>query len=689
MTEDAYRRDEAYRHVSAAVRDPTGAGAAAYAELLATLDRARATLANAPLVEEENTEADLELKVVLDSVGSNVSLLTRESHYNLIERLFDGVTMGRGLSPWFLEQNSRRSLLDLLTNLVVSGSLANTALDFLVRSFCPPLGLRQWSGTAATEVRRRRQGAILADLKTTVQACLRMAPTLYEEVVQQVLSKWPHKYMDLLRSESYFRIAFWLARGPARHAADRIVSCAVNALVELDVETKWEGVGDLAQLEDFPTPEKAQKRDVGDFEELDEADMFEYGTVQEVAGSSLARSGQKKAAETVVDADSNLEKLDALVQIGLEYLKEVHDEGSGAAVHEALMGCFQRSIFPVHNTRLTQFLVFYSWSRQQSCKKMIVFLSGVFRAAGHPDEARARAVMYLGSFVAHAESLPFALSCEVMSVIADWCAQFCQHSVKGDAGTAVAEPSGFATFFYAFQALLYSFTYVSSSAREVVQWSFLSKLCNSCLVQICYHWSNPLAKCSTSVVEDFLQQVTRLKLIDRETVSKLRQLHGDATVESDQHFPFRCGNLKLCGPFIVLHGAYRSQPMKPVGSHDHLFADIDHHFKVGSMGQRSDTHFSQSPSNGFPGSYLSEEDDFMQYNGASTAREAWFAGNQRPIPIGMKAQELFAGFGASPGGHGGSLFSGSMSTSPDMSMSLSASLNENKGFVKHFASYKK
>ena len=70
----------------------------------------------------------------------------------------------------------------------------------------------------------------------------------HEEVVQQVLAKWPHKYVDKFRSECFLTVSFWLSLGQLKSASNRILARAVIFLVELDVETKWDGVSDLGPV---------------------------------------------------------------------------------------------------------------------------------------------------------------------------------------------------------------------------------------------------------------------------------------------------------------------------------------------------------------------------------------------------------------------------------------------------------
>ena len=707
-----------------------GEGGASFQDVIAKLDECRASLlfysnACAKGKEEEEEEETKEekkrfdriLSSLLESVGRHVSTLTRQSHFSLVERLFEGVSHGRGLSPWFLEDESRRTLLDLVTHLIVSGTLANIALDFLVRSFYPHVTLRCWAykhdgvrdddeAERERERMKAKQRRILEDVRKTVEDCLRMAPTLHEEVVGQVLSKWPHKYIDLFRSECYITISLGLAAGRLKYAAERVLACIVDSLVELDAEISWEKVPEITcnnvEMQSpglVPQDAVVSSRKDSDFDELDEADVFEVCTVQEAENNGNGNCQQKttsnldglspKNVQTKPDvSDPNVEKLDLLMHIALQYVKGAHDEGLGAAVHESLLGSFQRSIFPVCKTRLTQFLVFYSCARQPNCKTYLAFLSSVFLNNSTADETRISALQYLCSFAARAENLPFTVGLEVMSMISNWCIHFCQQNCR-EGGVDRRLSEEYNVFFAACEALLHSFSFILSACRELPNIKMLNNLCSSCLLQVCGHWSNPLAKCATAVVEEFLQQTVRFKFLTSDVVARLRQMHGDSFPSSDRLFPFNLCNLKQSGSFILTHSMYRNEALRSASGNEYSQTDRDAGLRIGSMGQRSDTQFSQSPSTGleFGGSYLSEEGDF--YNGNSTAREAWFAGNQRPVPIGMKAQELvhtkyFDGFSGSPG------IPGSMSTdhSPDISMSLGTSFNDNKWKSSYFSSKK-
>jgi hypothetical protein len=658
-------------------------------------------------LDTENLKAyDASVASLLEAISAHVSVVRKDKHLALIERLFAGVSPGKGLSPWFLPPLSRRALLDLILHFVVSGSLANTALDFLVRSFSPPGGPGALGERERAWVKDKRElTGVMEEVKKAVLSCLRMAPTLHEEIVGLLLSNWPNKYADLLRSECYVTICFGLALGPLKYAANRIIGCAIDLLVELDIEIKWDSPAmvDLGSpfspaLEESPGQQEAasalslgeSKEENEDFDELDEAEVFEICTVQESAQTPPKKGHNATARNGVQVADPNADKLDVLMKIVLLYIKAAHDEGDGVPAHEVLLNSFQRSIFPVYKTRLTQLLLFYSCSRQPSCKKFVALLSSIYLNHSNVEEAKISAVTYLGSLVARADSLPFNIAFEVITLIGNWCIHFYQlHHREGAAPHA--KPEGLQLFFASYQALLQAFTFVIGATSEMANQRLLGGLCNSCLLQVCTHWSNPLSLCSPIVVEDFVQQSLHYKLLNLEAATKLRQMHGQKAIHSHSetaNFPFNLYNMKGSSCFIVSQSMYRSQVPRS-NPHDESEHARDAQFKAGSVG----TYLSESPSTGLEiaGSYFSEEGDLMQYSGNSTVREAWFQGNQRPIPIGAKAQELVQtkyGFGGSFGGSPGN--PGSMSTdhSPSgHSLSLGTSLNDNK--MKHFFNYKK
>ena len=129
--------------------------------------------------------------------------------------------------------------------------------------------------------------------------------------------------------------------------------------------------------------------------------------------------------------DPNAEKLDILMTIVLQYIKAAHDEGDGVPAHEVLLNSFQRSIFPVYKTRLTQLLVFYSCSRQPNCKKFVALLSSIYLNHSNVEEAKVSAVAYLGSLVARADNLPFNIAFEVITLISVRWAALYQEAGRG------------------------------------------------------------------------------------------------------------------------------------------------------------------------------------------------------------------------------------------------------------------
>jgi len=678
--------------MEATLREGTG-----YAEVVGALDGARVSLGALPSVHEaDSPDGDADLAALLSSLNDCASLVCRDAHYELVERLFDGITAGKGLTPWFLGSQSRRALLNVVTNLVVSGTMARTALEFLVRSLHPPLGLRQWTGPAPDEqARRRRQRQIAEDLRHCLASCLRMAPTLHEEVAQLVCSKFPHKWMDLVRTEAYLDTAFWLARGPLRHAADRILARAVQLLVELDVEANFGGVAELplASAEYFPSPSDQNRRlsdgrlgngNGNNLDELDEADMFEVCTVEEAEqGFRLPAAKQQAPTPTKPShppLDPNLDKADAILHAVLCFVRDAAEDGQGAVLLECLLLTFRTTVFPVRGTRIAQFPVFYAGHLTAAKSgNLAQFLADAFRDPKADDEQRARAALHLGSLVARSEDLPFAVAFDAMALLAHWCLHFCQHHHQPRA--QIPEAQG-AAFSCAFRGLLHALAFASPTAQDHSQLRALCDLCERCVLRVCSHWSQPFGTVPRAEADTFLRQARRLGLLGPDAI----QAMGRAAQEADGSGgaamlsePFAMVDLPRSGPFVGSLAGYRWQPAKATLSAP---KELSAEFRVGSAGQRSDTSLGQSP--GFGGSYLSDEGEYF----AGNSREAWFAGSQRPVPIGMKAQELVNSFGGGSPGLGVSFMTNSISTdlenhSPDLAMSLGTSLTDNKFLKNH------
>jgi len=719
---------------------PGGRDGAGYLWTLGALEQGRARCLAPPAAAAGDASAtggeeQAFLAAVLEEIGNHVAAIKGEQHYALVERVFHGISSGRGLSPWFLSQGARRALLDVTAHFVVNGAFASAALAFLVGSFSPPMEVRPVKFGYPSEVDAARgfrctqsegkpggpDGAqvgevetILGELAHAVETCLNLAPTVREEFVGIVLAKMPHKYVDVWRSQCYVAMVLWLAeKSLLNSASDRFLGRIVERLVELDVEVNW---GVVPKLSTVQGPPEALEEDTendslhvssrgGSLDEIDEADLFEVSTLnvdevqrQQQQGKdplarvkATSRNHTEASSPPAVISDPNLLKMDLLLHMTLQYLKSAHDSGQGSAIHTAILDSFQRAVFPVHKgTRFVQFLVFYSCSRQPDCRRFTSFLISIFLDASFPVVLRTLAALYLGNLVARAGFVSSDLAGEVLDVVSCWCVQFCKRNPVNTGEASAIEDIG--VFHAAFQALVCSFCLLFASRRNRRMDEKLHDFLQSLhLGHVCEHWTCPVAACIPSTVEEFLKGAVQWRVLSTRAAEKLRGGVGRLSTQSDDAYslPFDLWRLDLSSKFIENQSSYRM-----CLTHD-LQADqvYDYHgnaisaskglqFRAGSSGRNGGHIYPESLDIETDGSYpsdLSFQQNTPQYGDSMDMKHPWLHMNQRPIPIGAQAQDIL--YKKQLDGQSVSPVVGSMNAdlSPDFNaMSIGRSFNESK-----------
>ena len=506
---------------AALVRDD----AVRYREVLEALDGARALLTAATRASshadasggvdaglDASAQAqDADLAQLLEEIANRVSSIRRESHHALVERLFDGVTRGRGLSPWFMRELSRRALLDLATHFLVSGTLTQTALAFVVQCFCPPIDVAAWPSPAA-----ERQ--IVDEVREMAKIAIQVAPAAHEDLLALILTRVPHKYTDARRSECFVSTVFWLAAAPMRQAADRLLSCVIDRLVELDVEVQWEGVRSMddafadADIDGDDAMVRTGPASGGEIGDLDEADVFEVAMGDGFPNPTPSRL-----------PDPYLDKLDALLAHALRFVKAAFDTGEGAAVLDAILSAYQRAIFPVGKLRAVQSLAFYACARAPHDPRLVGYLAAACCAGpALSPSVRASAMDHLGSLLYRLTGQPPPSAQEALEGITKAGLHFARAHPPG-VGAGAADLALFGAACRAAVAIFCAMAAGGAWGRAHAEASFR----RLGLRDMLEHWTRPMRACNAHAGRELVRNAEHAGWINRMGAKRLAAEAGD------------------------------------------------------------------------------------------------------------------------------------------------------------------
>jgi hypothetical protein len=149
-----------------------------------------------------------QLRCLLVSLSSNVSRLNEERHVELLRALFQ-------LSLWRLPETVQSAVADLLVHLTwVRIALQDTCIQFLVRSFCPPVPFG--AATQSTPARGLHspgpaEVAAHTCALNTLNRLILQQPLCTRLVKDALREHMPHRYQPRDRICSYFRALLQLA----------------------------------------------------------------------------------------------------------------------------------------------------------------------------------------------------------------------------------------------------------------------------------------------------------------------------------------------------------------------------------------------------------------------------------------------------------------------------------------------
>ena len=601
----------------------------------------------------------------LRALSRHATRVSPQRHGGLLERL-----LGPGASVWEVDGETRQAWLLLVQHLMLAhAALFHHCIDFLVGNFTPPPGRAtdQASSSTAAWAPAPEDLAVLGDVQRAVRHVLEKIPTAHQHLLDTILSQMPHEARDCATLCLYFKSVLWIAAGPGRSMCDKLLGGIVERVLEIDVSIKWHDIVEKALLAEQGGGGEHDEEAEGPVE-LEEADLFDilggppgaddgmdedsmeddrgtgWGGTAGAAGAAAGGGSKAKgqAQPQAVDpsyystSDETADKLDSVMELLFQFLKEEFDKGNGAKMRYTLLGIFSQLLLPAHRSKFTQFLMFYACARapQEGSQSFIDQLLISIQDTNRSDLIRTASVAYLSSFIARAAFVPYGVIADALQKLVGVCVIYCG-KVRPDAPCTEMRDED-AVFYACCQGLFYVLCYVMHPMCARGYEGLLRQLPMNVLMA---HNLMPLHFCLPSVADEFTKQATALGLADA-------WVPGGAPLGGAER-PRRA--LEMFFPFdpYLLHRSIRFlQPAE-------WFVDWkkatkmqrgEEVWQAGTevAGEDADLHDdapSDKASSGFESS--DDEDDFRDYHSDDDFDGfPKLGGPQRPIPIAQRAITL-------------------------------------------------
>jgi RNA polymerase I-specific transcription initiation factor RRN3 len=334
------------------------------------------------------------LVTTLKALSESVSKIDIMYHHALLHNIFT-------MCIWYLHEETRVALLDLITRLaVVADQYLRECLQMLVNNFTPPrplVPLMEQPGWLA------KKKVIYSQLHESLKMISDTVP-LAARILKDVINRSMPKLFDTKAKMVSF-VECMLGLDTERLGdliGTTLLEKVVDLLTELDVNITWE---DILQEE--------HSKGIFEMELVDLDDDEDY----------LGQEGTKALFGGNVFAD----KLDGLMVVVCEHLKSC-DRDRLFKEFGILKTIFRKAVLKVHKSKFAQFIMFYACSLDpEICGvDFALFLTDIFTKKEDDAIARMSAVSYVGSYLSRARFISADTVVAVLKRLVEWCDSYCK-----------------------------------------------------------------------------------------------------------------------------------------------------------------------------------------------------------------------------------------------------------------------
>jgi len=222
--------------------------------------------------------------------------------------------------------------------------------------------------------------------------------------------------------------------------------------------------------------------------------------------------------EELTEEDSNVkgmvEKLDGMLNILFDYISKLNAEERDD-MFEILMEIFQKTILPTHNSRYTQFLVFYLCSYSPVyVNNFICLLAQKVLTPSVPSVIQVASAAYISSFVARAKYMEIAPVKTILQLLTRFALNYVEQN-EHRLGS-VLNPKQYMIFYSVVEAIILIFLYRWRTLMENdgngISYGQLPPEMKG-LDRIIQSRFNPLVVCNRGLVEEFAKLTHNLEIM--------------------------------------------------------------------------------------------------------------------------------------------------------------------------------
>ncbi|OUM68130.1 hypothetical protein PIROE2DRAFT_34766, partial [Piromyces sp. E2] len=298
-----------------------------------------------------------------------------------------------------------------------------------------------------------------------------------------------------------------------------IFSLIVEKIIKIDVEIQVEiedmDDQDITDLQNLVF--KMEKNDV-DETDLENKPVEDNNPTNIFEFDDLDNNEDGFLFDELTEEDSNVkgmvEKLDGMLNILFEYISKLSNDDRDE-MFEILMEIFQKTILPTHNSRYTQFLIFYLCSYSPVyVNNFVCLLAQKVITASVPSVIQVASAVYISSFVARAKYMEIGPVKTILQLLTKFALNYVEmneHRIG-----SVLNPKQYIIFYSVVEAVILIFLYRWRSLMENegsgITYGQLPPELKG-LDRIIQSRFNPLVVCNRGLVEEFAKLTHSLEIM--------------------------------------------------------------------------------------------------------------------------------------------------------------------------------
>jgi len=338
-------------------------------------------------------------------------------------------------------------------------------------------------------------------------------------LITPIAEAFPDKFQDIKYQLWYLRnILKMIEYIPV--LKEPIMSLIVEKIIKIDVEIQVEiedmDDQDITDLQNLVF--KMEKNDI-DESSVEENSLNEK-TQQDLINFDEINDNDENGFlfEELTEEDSNVkgmvEKLDGMLNILFDYISKLNAEERDD-MFEILMEIFQKTILPTHNSRYTQFLVFYLCSYSPVyVNNFICLLAQKVLTPSVPSVIQVASAAYISSFVARAKYMEIAPVKTILQLLTRFALNYVEQN-EHRLGS-VLNPKQYMIFYSVVEAIILIFLYRWRTLMENdgngISYGQLPPEMKG-LDRIIQSRFNPLVVCNRGLVEEFAKLTHNLEIM--------------------------------------------------------------------------------------------------------------------------------------------------------------------------------